>query len=97
MVVHTHGAPQEGDEIAEREACIEDEIAEDRKPRAAHHMVAQFTLRILQLVDHDIITLQCLDDHPVLHRFLKYTLYTRVAVAYLTSELSHLPDIQFTD
>ena len=72
---HTHGTPEEGNQIAQGKTKVQDEIREYGESRALHNLLPQFALRILQFVHHHRITFKRLDEHPVLHGFLQYRLH----------------------
>ena len=96
-VGHSHGCPQEGEEITEGEAEVEDEVREHAEACASNDVVAQFTLRVLQSVHHHRVAFQRLDEHAVLNGLLQYALHLRVGVAHLTRQTTHLADVDFAD
>ncbi len=97
MVIHARGAPEEGDEVDQCEAEVEDEVAEHAEGSAFHHVLPQLALGVLQSVHHGRVALHRLDEHAVLNGLLQYALHPRVTVAHLTGERPHAPHVELAE
>ena len=90
-------SPEEGDEIAQRETAVDEEVAGYRELGALAHVMAQFRLRVAESVDHLVAGLQCFDEHAVLHGLGQQALHLTVAVAHPAGVLPHLSHIDTAD
>ena len=94
---HAYGSPGEGHQVAEGKTQVEDEVGEDGELRAAHDILPQLALLVLQPIDRMVGVFKRLDERLVLDGLLQDALDDGIALAHLACQSAHLPHVDFAE